>query len=66
MMERKLILEDPSIIWPGTKVEINDPKAIGTILCSYKHGEVYEVQDSAGIVRVLNQTEFKILERHYD
>ena len=61
-MDRKSILDDPSIVWPGTKVEISRSNIAGIVLCSYRHGEVYEVQDSDGFVRVLTKSEFKILD----
>jgi hypothetical protein len=61
-VDRKSILDDPSIVWPGTKVEINSSNLAGIVLCSYRHGEVYEVQDSDGFVRVLTKSEFKILD----
>jgi hypothetical protein len=65
-VDRKSILDDPSIVWPGTKVEIKKTNRAGIVLCSYRHGEVYEVQESDGFVRFLTKAEFSILDSEYD
>jgi hypothetical protein len=59
--ERKPILEDESILWPGTKIVVKETKEQAIILHSLRYGETYSVQTPSGNVLTLKKTDMEIM-----
>jgi len=56
---RKPILEDSDILWPGTRVEIESASENGVVLHSNGYGKTYTVKTVSGIVITLHKSEVK-------
>jgi len=59
--ERKPILGDASILWPGTRVVIKSDMSQGIILYSIKYGETYFVSAPTGEVLTLKKNDMEIM-----
>lgn len=58
-VDRKPILNDPEIIWPGSIVKIRNTRKVGTVLHSNCYGSTYTVQLPDGTSVTLSKHEVK-------
>lgn len=56
---RKPILGDDSIIWPGENVKIISSGIMGTILQSKFYGKVYEIKLESGEIATVNKEDIE-------